>query len=121
MIDIDLIKLQKRCKTTCVVIENENVEELDSKIIIDANIGDGELYEILKEKVSNNEELKYFIIKGIDELSNEEQERYTGIVKDRIFGKYNLPENVVIVLTVKDRENLKNISSELYNLSVVAF
>ena len=39
MIDIDLIKLQKGCKTTCVVIENENVEELDSKIIIDANIG----------------------------------------------------------------------------------
>ena len=43
------------------------------------------------------------------------------IIKDREFGGYKLPEEMIIVLTVESKENLKNISQNLYNLCVIAF
>ena len=42
------------------------------------------------------------------------------VYQTRKFG-VELPEDMVIVLTVKDKERLKSISRELYNLCVVAF
>ena len=34
MMNIDLIELQKGCEATCVVIQNEDIQKLDSKILI---------------------------------------------------------------------------------------
>ena len=121
MIDKELIELQKECHATCVVIPNEDCKELDSKIIIDSNVNDNELLTTFKENISNKEELNYFIISEIDKLNESLQDKYYQIVKDREFYGYKLPKDMIIVLTVKDREGLKNISQELYNLCVVAF
>ncbi len=121
MIDKELIELQKGCPATCVVIPNEDCKELDSKIIIDSNSNDNELLTTFKENISNKEELNYFIISEIDKLDESLQNKYYQIVKDREFCGYKLPKDMIIVLTVKDREGLKNISQELYNLCVVAF
>ena len=74
-----------------------------------------------KEKTSNKEELDYFIISEIDQLNESLQNKYYQIVKDREFCGYKLPKDMIIVLTVKDREGLKNISQELYHFCVVAF
>ena len=101
MINKELIELQKGCTATCVVIPNEACKELDQKIIISSNANDNELLTTFKENISNKEELNYFIISEIDKLDESLQNKYYQIVKDR--------------------EGLKNISQELYNLCVVAF
>ena len=75
----------------------------------------------LSEKISQNDEFAYFIIKGIDTLNIDLQNRYLGLVKDREFMGYNLPENVIITFSVDNKEGLKKISSELYHFCVVAF
>lgn len=121
MINKELIELQKGCTATCVVIQNEDCKELDSKIIVNADSNDSELLTIFKEKISNKEELNYFIIAEIDKLNESTQNKYYQIVKDREFYGYKLPEDMIVVLTVKDREGLKNISKELYNFCVIAF
>ena len=96
-------------------------KELDSKIIVNADSNDSELLTIFKEKISNKEELNYFIISEIDKLNESTQNKYYQIVKDREFYRYKLPKDMIVVLTVKDREGLKNISKELYNFCVIAF
>ena len=121
MINKELIELQKGCVATCVVIPNENCEELDSKIIVNSNCSDSELLKSIKENISNKEKVNYFVISEIDNLDKEAQERYYQIVKDREFLGYKLPEDIIIVLTVKNREGLKNISQKLYNFCIVAF
>ena len=101
MINKELIELQKGCNATCVVVKNEDIKELESKVLVKSTYNINDLLETFKEKINDK--------------------KYYQIIKDREFCGYKLPEDVVIVLTVKDKETLKNISKELYNLCVVAF
>ena len=120
MINKELIELQKGCNATCVVIRNEDIKELESKILVDSTCNTNDLIKIFKENISN-EKYDYLVIEEIDKINLNEQNKYYQIVKDREFLGYNLPENIIIVLTVKSKETLKNISQNLYNLCVVAF
>ena len=75
-----------------------------------------------KEKISKaNEKFEILVIEEVDKLEIDKQDKFYQIVKDREFNGILLPEDVVIVLTVENKDKLKNISSELYNLCVVAF
>ena len=122
MMNIDLIELQKGCEATCVVIQNEDIQKLDSKILINSNCDDNELLKIFKEKISKvDEKFEFIVIEEIDKLEADKQDKFYQIVKDREFNGIVLPENVIIVLTVENKDKLKNISSELHNLCVVAF
>lgn len=122
MMNIDLIELQKGCKSTCAVIQNEDIEKLDSKILINSNCKDNELLKIFKEKISKaDEKFEFLVIEEIDKLELDKQDKFYQIVKDREFNGILLPEDVVIVLTVENKDRLKNISSELHHLCVVAF
>ena len=122
MINIDLIELQKGCKATCAVIQNEDIEKLGSKIVVNSNCEDSELLKKKKKKISKaNEKFEILVIEEVDKLEIDKQDKFYQIVKDREFNGILLPEDVVIVLTVENKDKLKNISSELYNLCVVAF
>lgn len=122
MMNIDLIELQKGCKATCAVIQNEDIEKLDSKILINSNCENNELLKIFKVKISKvDEKFEFIVIEEIDKLEADKQDKFYQIVKDREFNGIVLPEDVVIVLTVENKDRLKNISSELYHLCVVAF
>ena len=121
MINKDLIELQEGCKATCVVILDEEINKLDYKIVISSKSSDSELYVKLKENVFDNEKIHYLIVKDIDEINENEQDKYYQMVKDRELYGHKLPENIIIVLTVKNRESLKRISQELYKFCVVAF
>lgn len=122
MMNIDLIELQKGCKATCAVIQNEDIEKLDSKILINSNCEDNELLKIFKERISKaDEKFEFIVIEEIDKLEADKQDKFYQIVKDREFNGIVLPEDVIIVLTVENKDKLKNISSELHNLCVVAF
>lgn len=126
----DLIELQRGCNATCVVIPDEYYRYLGQTLVMSANIGDEYLLAskignpIFKEKLdsmSSNGNITYFVIRGIDEITNDLQERYVSLVKDREFNGYNIPRNVIIVFTVNNREGLKKISEKLYHFCVVAF
>lgn len=126
----ELIELQRGISATCVVILENNYQELGQILVMNADINDGYLFSgslgnpIFKDKldnISNNQELTYFVIKGIDDLEETKQNRYIGLVKDREFNNYKLPDNVIIVFTVKNKEGLRKISKELYHFCVVAF
>ena len=120
MINKELIELQKGCNATCVVIQNEDIKELESKILVDSTCNTNDLIKIFKENISN-EKYDYLVIEEIDKINLNEQNKYYQIVKDREFLGYKLPEDIIIVLTVKSKETLKNISQNLYNLCVIAF
>lgn len=126
----ELIELQRDCDATCVVIPDAYVGALGQTLVMDAAIGDHHLFAhplgepIFKEKLerlSQNDFLTYFVIRGIDELTEADQNRYLGLVKDRFFGGYQLPRNVILVFTVKDRAALTKLSADLYHFCVVAF
>lgn len=116
----DLIELQKGCKATCVVILSEDSNDLEPKFVIKSDISDSKLIETIKENVCGNEDLDYFVIDKIDEIDENMQYKYYHLVKDREVMGNDLPENIIIVLTVNDKEKLKNILQELYHFCVVA-
>lgn len=125
----ELIELQRGCKATCVVILDKYYRNLGPTIFMEASMSDANLFvcktgnPIFKEKLENiasMENLVYFVVRNIDSLDVEQQNRYVGLVKDREFCGYYLPENVILVFTVKDEMSLKNISQDLYHFCVVA-
>ena len=120
MTNKELIELQKGSIATSVVILDEDCKELDSKLAINSDSNDNEILTAFKD-ISNKEDLSYFVVNNIDKLVESSQNRYYQIVKDREFYGWKLPKEVIIVLTVNDREGLKKISQELYHFCVVAF
>ena len=69
MINKELIELQKGCKATCVVIQNEDIQKLDSKVLISSNCEDNELLKIFKEKISKTDEgFEFLVIEKIDKI-----------------------------------------------------
>lgn len=124
----ELIDLQRNSKATCAIVTNDDYRELSPTVTMKANVSDKFLFTGDKppfadkiDNKSNSSKICYFVITGIDELSIENQNRYVGLVKDREMNGYYLPDNCVIVFTVKDRNGLKKVSQELYHFAVVAF
>ena len=124
----ELIDLQRNSKATCAIIKTDEYNNLSPSISMKANVSDKFLLssklppfaEKLDEKCGKNK-ICYFIITEIDKISIEQQDRFVGLVKDREFNGYNLPDNCTIVFTVKDKNSLKNISPKIYHFAVVAF
>lgn len=124
----ELIDLQRNSNATCVIVTNDDYSELSPIVTMKANVSDKFLFTGEKppfaDKIDNKCNLSkicYFVITGIDDLSIEDQNKYVGLVKDREMNGYYLPNNCIIVFTVKDRSTLKNISQDLYHFAVVAF
>lgn len=121
-----LILLQKGIKGISVIVLDDEYKNLAPIISIKANVSDkfllGATYppyaQKLSEKCAKND-VCFFVIKGIDEASEKEQKRFLSIIKDREQNFYRLPDNCIVVLTVKSTETLKNIIPEIYKLAVV--
>ena len=123
-----LIDLQRNSNATCVIIKNVDSEMLSPVTSMMADVSNEFLFGVSKPEFAEEIDEKckkykicYFVIKCIDEISLQQQERYVGLVKDREMNGYKLPNNCIIVFTVKDRSSLKNISYNLYHFAVVAF
>lgn len=124
----ELIDLQRNSKATCAIVRTEEYKNLSPVISMKANVSDKFLLssklppfaEKLNEKSAKNK-ICYFVITEIDNVTIEEQDRYVGLIKDREFNGYVLPDNCIIVFTVKDKSALKNISPKIYHFAVVAF
>ena len=125
----ELIELQRGSKATCVVVKNSDLNKLGNAVHMDSRINDSWLFgakmgnPIIKEKVdivSKNGEIGYFVITNFDSLSVDEQNKYVPIIKDRELLGYTLPDNIIIVLTIENEEELKKISPEVYHFCVVS-
>lgn len=125
----ELIELQRNSKATAVVILNEEYKSLNNSVVMKANVKDEILFNsktgnpVFKQKLNEKAksgEISYLVIYGIDEISEDMQERFLGIVKDREFDGYYLPENCIVVFTVKNKASYKKISKELYHFCVIA-
>ncbi len=123
-----LVDLQRNSKATCAVIPTMEYRALCPAVVMKANVTDSFLFGGDKppfaaklEVKSRLAEICYFIIAEIDNLSIEAQNRYLGLVKDRELNGYTLPNNAIIVFTVKDKKSLTKMSPELYHFAVVAF
>lgn len=124
----DLIDLQRNSKATCAIIKTGEQKELSPAVIMKANVSDKFMYAgalpPFAEKINNKavkHKIVYFVITDIDKASKENQQRFVGLVKDKYIDGYNLPDNCIVVFTVKDETTLKNIIPELYHFAVVAF
>ena len=124
----DLINLQRGNKATCGGIKDSEKIKLSNAVIMHAKIDDTWLFAadfgnpIFKEDIetiSKKCEVGYFVITNFDEISNDDQNRYIPLIKDREFLGYQLPDNMIIILTIKDKEALKNLSPEIYHFCVV--
>lgn len=125
----ELIQLQFGSCATCVIILDEYYKELGSTIFMEGNMSDTNLYAcsyenpIFKEKLetmAKNYEQVYFVIRHIEQITEEEQNRYIALVKDREFCGFQIPINVVIVFTIEKERDIKKISKELYHFCVIA-
>lgn len=126
----ELIELQRGCSATCVIILDSYYNQLGQTVFMNAKMDNNSLFScsysnpIFKEKLEKlacNGQLTYFVIRELDQLSEDEQNKYVSLVKDREFCGYVLPENVILVFTISAIENLNKISKELYHFSVVTF
>ena len=124
-----LIEGQRFSKATCVVILDNESKFLNNAVVMNADASDKFLFAcdlgnpIFKDKVesmSKKGEIAYFILKNMDKLTTEKQDRYIGLIKDREFMGYNLPDNVIIVLTVENEDTIKNLSPNLIQFFVNA-
>ena len=122
-----LIDLQNSSKATCVIVLDSEYANLSPVVSMNANVSDKFLMAGQKppfsdkiDKHSKTSEICYFVIKQIDELSTQMQNRYIGLVKDREMNGYTLPKNCIIIFTIKDKSSLTKISKDLYHFAVVA-
>ena len=97
-------------------IKTASAEPIECKVL---NTGAEYLADKIND-ISRLNDICYFIIMGIDDVSNEEQNRYVGLIKDREMNGYFLPNNCIIVLTVKNKDSLRKVSAELNHFAVVA-
>lgn len=119
--EISLIELQRNCKATAVVIEDKNVEELDNALIVPATNTKLDVDIDILKKINVKAKLSkisYLVIRGIDTVDEKSQLGFVGIVKDRVIDSTDLPDNVIIIFTVKNKKALKKITPSLYKFCV---
>ena len=124
-----LIEMQKGCKATCVVILQEDVKDIKDSYNVKVDESDSNMLlgELNRENLENNLEplakqnnMAYLVIEDIDKIDEKKQEKYIEIVKDREFRGYKIPENVIIIFTVQNKENIQKIAPKLYHFCTVA-
>lgn len=122
-----VINLQKNCKATCAIVKECDYADLKPRVEMKANVSDAFLFgskippfaEKVNEKCEKYE-ICYLLIKEIDTVSIPQQNRFLGLIKDREMKGYYLPDNCIIVFSVKDETTIKKISPDLYHFAVVA-
>ena len=123
MLNINLLRIQRGVKANAVIVLNEDIEELKPNYNIESSVEDRELYgidngkPIFEEdigKIAVNNEIGYLIISDIDKEEKEKQNRVIGLVKDREIMGYKLPDNIILVFTVENENDIRKISGELY-------
>ncbi|MGN1222730.1 MAG: hypothetical protein ACI4T1_01190 [Christensenellales bacterium] len=125
-IDINLFILKHCSKGQCVVVKEDNFKNLKKLVSIQANISNEFLFNngtlIFEEKINNlseRVEIGYLVINNMDKADFDMQDRFVGLIKDREFNGYKLPENIIIALTIENEDNFNKLSDEIRKLALM--
>lgn len=113
-----IVDLQKGNTTSAIITSNDYIKKIDNKNIIYLNNNENEKEKI--NELSKSEELSYLVIKNINQYNTETQHSFASMIKDRTFMNYKIKNNTVIIFTIENKEDLKNISDELFHLCINA-
>ncbi len=125
--DKSLLECVKNMRSACAIIKTSDATKLNHALAINANVSDNFLYAQTPppfaakiDEKSKKSETCYLIVADIDKLSLDDQNRYAHLVKSRkIFG-YTLPQNCVIIFTVKNKDSVNKLSPDILQLSIVS-
>lgn len=124
--DINLFILKHCAKGQCVVVKEDNFKSLKKLVSIQANISNEFLFNngtlIFEEKINNlseRVEIGYLVINNMDKADFDMQDRFVGLIKDREFNGYKLPENIIIALTIENEDNINKLSEEIRKLALM--
>lgn len=129
MFNKNLVEIQKGCKSTCVIVLQEDINKLENSYRVEVDTSESNMLvgdfnrknlEENLEKIAKNSEIAYLIVEGVDKINGKKQEKYVDVIKDREFRGYKLPDNVIICFTLTDKNNLKTISPEIMKFSKIA-
>ncbi len=126
--NLDLITVQRGVPATAVICVGEDYKKLNNAVIMKSESDSVESFgvklekDIYKKMIEEKKagEIVYFIIKDIDKVSIAGQSRCVSLVKDREFMNYKLPENCILVFTVKEKTDIRNVIKELYKFCFIA-
>jgi len=126
---VKLLKILKDNKDWPIIIEGVSVIDFSNSIVIPANIPSSQLgvipsengYKypswlmelIINSKKNNNIQI---CIRGLDEISQDEQQKFYGLIKYKGINGYKFPEGAQIIIPVN---NLEKISKRILSLSLV--
>lgn len=94
--------------------------EFENYVGLSASIDERELHipmnwhKLLEKKAQKSK--AYLIIEGLEQLGEQKQEKFAGLLKDRRAGGYKLPANVQIIIPVAEKNK---ISKKIQSLSLL--
>ena len=107
-----------------ILVDFIDKDFFENKVVIDANCKKEDLIETYeKEKKLPpkwyqeliNKNIKILIIDNIDSISKEEQKKFIEILKHRKTSVFEIPKDVVIIVTAKQTKN--KVSQEIFSLT----
>ena len=125
----DLIELQQNVKAISVIVKTEECKQLSPTLAFPADVSDKFLFADAKPPFADKIDEKskkagdgicYLVITDIDQIDIKQQNRYISLVKNRVINNYHLPDNCIIVFTVKNKTAIKKMSPDLYDLTILA-
>lgn len=112
-----------------IIFVGATTTDFDNAVVIDSSIPSAELGVLPTENgykypqfvlqlmaLQMKDEMPVVVIENIDKISNDEQEKFYGLLKFRGLNGYKLPENVRIAITCDDESK---ISKRLAQLALV--
>lgn len=86
-------------------------------VFLNADIDEREMHipTVWKDKIEaiDNRNAVYLVVQNLDTLNFEQQMKFAGLIKDRRAGNFKLGNNVRIVISVNDAENVAPVLKKL--------
>lgn len=124
----DLVNLLRNCPSSAILVNDDEYTELNCVLSMQANLAkkscffgkNGPIFKEKLENLSKKQKIVYFVVRNIDTTDFGVQQIFEGIVKDRVCANFVIPQNVIILFTVRDKQNLSKISTTLLHFCTVA-
>lgn len=113
---IKFMQIVNNNPTYPILVQNNESFDMENIFSLPTDISDRELHlptgwhEQLIAKAQAQSDKIYLTIEQIDNLSLKEQQKFIPLLKDRRAGNFKLPDNVQIIISAK---NLQNVAQEI--------
>lgn len=121
---MQMLKEYMKINMMPILVDFIDKDFFENKVVIDANCKKEELNEIYEKEQPLppkwyqeiiNKNIKILVIDNIDSISKEEQKKFIEILKHRKTSIFEIPKDVIIIVTAKQTKN--KISQEIFSLT----